>query len=154
MRYLIMLLCFALAACGAPNRSSLETMLVQDGDLPAGYTAGQISDGSVMPGSLSGFDLRAMRTIEPPPEMDIFEHYVVVALYSDRAAQARDFDESLAGLTADGRLSSDVGERARIDGNVIMFLRCAALVQMQLGMPAETLTYAKRLDERLSKIAC
>jgi hypothetical protein len=154
MRYLIMMLCFVLAACGAPSRSSLEAVLIQDGDLPAGYTAGQISDGSVMPGSLSGFDLRAMRTIEPPPDMSIFEHYVVVALYSDTAAQGRDFNESLAGLTADGKLSSDVGEQARIDGNVIMFLRCAALVQMQLGVPTEALVYAKRLDERLSKIAC
>lgn len=154
MRYIIMMLCFVLAACGAPSLSSLEAVLIQDGDLPAGYTAGQVSDGSSMPGSLSGFNLRVMRTIQSPPDMALFEHYVVVALYSDTAAQARDFDQSLAGLTSDGRLSSDVGERARIGGNVIMFIRCAALVQMQLGMPAETLAYAKRLDERLSKIAC
>jgi hypothetical protein len=154
MRYSIMLLCFALAACGAPSRGSLEAVLIQDGDLPAGYTAGQISDGLTMPGSLSGFDLRVMRTIEPPADMSIFEHYVVVALYSDTAAQGRDFDESLARLTAEGSPSSDVGDQARINGNVIMFLRCAALVQMQLGMPAETLVYAKRLDERLSRAVC
>jgi hypothetical protein len=143
-----------LLSCGGPTRQALEGALIQEGDLPAGYVAGQISDGATMSGHMEGFDQRVMRDIQAPGGPGFVPYYVVVALYTDRTAQARDFDRSLAGLTADGHLSHEVGEQARIRDNIIMFIRCGALVQMQFGIPQEALAYAKRLDGRLSSIVC
>lgn len=155
MKYLALILSLLLAACGAPTRQDLESLLIRDGDLPAGYTPGQFSDGSFMPGGgMPGADQRVMRSVRPQGGPSSTPSYIAVGVYSDRAAQSRDFDENLPGVTADGQASTEVGERARISGNIVMFLRCTAFAQIQLGNPGEALLYAKRLDARLKGAVC
>lgn len=135
-----------LAACGAPSQQTLESALIQDGDLPTGYTAGQITDGAGL-GYAEGFDLRVAREISPVG-------YVMVMLYRDKEAQAKGFDAALPGATIDGKLSTEVGEQAHILGGIIVFMRCSALVQMQVGNPEQAMSYAKRLDNRLQSMVC
>lgn len=156
MRKRLFLFVFLLVACGTGLVTpKLEPLLIQDGDLPAGYSAGLVSDGSVGPASgTSGFTTRVMREIEQPGGNKVPYTYVAVALYNDKAVLDRNFSTVLPAVQAAGIASSDVGDRARVQGNIVLFTRCTALAQLQVGTPQEALTYAKRLDERLKANVC
>ena len=156
MRKLVFLLAFLLTACGTVVVTpKLELLLIQDGDLPAGYTAGLLSDGSVGPASgTSGFTTRVMREIQAAGGSATTYSYVAVALYNDKAVLDRDFGTVLPAVQADGVASSDVGDRARVQGNIVLFTRCTALAQIQFGRPTEVMAYAKRLDQRLRSEVC
>jgi hypothetical protein len=161
MRKRLFLLVFVLTACGTgvgtpkPEPLQLEPLLIQDGDLPAGYTAGIISDGSVGPASgTSGFVNRVMREIQAAGGTATSYSYVAVALYTDKAVLDRDFGTVLPLVQTDGIAARDVGDRARVQGNIVLFTRCMALVQLQVGTPTEALAYAKRLDQRLQSKVC
>lgn len=157
MRKLLFLLAFVLTACGTPAvvTPTLDPLLIQDGDLPAGYSAGIISDGSVGPASgTAGFTTRVMREIQAAGGVAPTYSYVALAIYNDKAVLDRDFGTVLPEVQADGIASSDVGDRARVKGNIVLFTRCTALVQLQVGTPNEALAYAKRLDQRLQSEVC
>lgn len=156
MRNLVFLLVLVLTACGPTVvKPNYEPLLIQDGDLPAGYTAGVISDGSVGPASgTANFVTRVMREIQASGGGATTYSYVALAVYSDKAVLDRDFGTVLPEVQADGTASSDVGDRARVQGNIVLFTRCTALVQLQVGTPDEALAYAKRLDQRLRSNIC
>jgi hypothetical protein len=153
-RLLIPIILLALAACGGPDLRTLnlEDVLIQDGDLPAGMTAGQITDGSTGDTtSANGFVSRAERRIAP-------DGSVTVLVYEDGAALQRDFERVLPGVTADGMPNTDVGTRAVTRGNIVMFVRCHALVIIRFAVSRQMLDqamgYAKRLDSRLTPLVC
>lgn len=144
-----------LTACGVPGRSvDLEPLLVQQGDLPAGLTAGQVSDGSSGPGKATDFTFRIKRDIEPGGG------YVSVIRFDDETALMRNFKELLRGVTVDGHPIPDLGEMAQARGNILLFTRCKALVAIQLALPApgnleeKVVNYGKRLDKRLKDALC
>lgn len=150
----IFIVLLALVACGGPNLRTLnlEDVLIQDGDLPAGMTAGQITDGSSGDTtSVSGFVSRTERRIAP-------DGSVTVLLYEDDGALQRDFERVLPGVTADGVASTDVGTKAMTRGNIVMFVRCHALVIVRFAISRQMLDqamdYAKRLDSRLQPLVC
>ena len=144
-----------LVSCGALTTQKLQFLLIQDGDLPAAYTAGQVSDGSVGPASrTNGFTRRVMREIQQAGRNVMPHPYAAVTVYRDEAALARDFGTVLPEVTSEGIDSSEVGEKARVRGNIVLFIRCGALAQVQFGDPNEVMTYAKRLDERLQSALC
>jgi hypothetical protein len=151
---LLGLLAALLAGCGGPNLKTvnLEPALVQDGDLPPGMVAGQVTDGSMSGGAAaSDFVNRIERDFTPVG-------HVLVILYDDDAPLQRDFKGILPGLTADGAPSTEVGTQAVTDyrglGHVL-FVRCHALVHVMLSASElATLNYAKRLDKRLEPLVC
>lgn len=153
-RRLFLILLLGLAACGGPDlaRLDLAPILIQDGDLPTGMTAGQITDGSSGDTiGASGFVARTERAIAP-------DGSVTVLLYADDAALQRDFAAVLPGVTADGVPTDAVGTQARTRGNIVMFVRCHALVIIRFAisrqMTAQAMGYAKRLDARLQPLVC
>lgn len=141
-----------LTTCGGLKNVNLEPALVQDGDLPAGMAAGQVSDGSAGSASgATGFVARIRRSIDPGGE-------VGVILYDDDAALQHDFKGILPGVTVDGSPSTEFGTSAMDVGNVVVFIRCHALVHIRLSAGSDThnavVNYAKRLDKRLQSLVC
>ncbi len=150
----VVLVVVLLAGCGGPNLKdlNLESILIQDGDLPASMIAGQITDGSGGDTiGASGFVKRVERAIEP-------DGVVTVLLYDDDTALQRDFKAVLPGVTADGLPSTEVGAQAMTRGNIVLFVRCHALVAVRMAITPQvaqqTLGYAKRLDQRLQPLVC
>ena len=91
-----------LAACGpAPiNRADLEAALYQDGDMPAGWSAGQIRDTTGM-GAWGEPELLAARDLEGGFNRDADE--VLVAVYPDAAAALAAREAAFVRLTSEGR---------------------------------------------------
>ncbi len=140
----------------------LESLLIQSGDLPAGYSGGQVRSGAP-----------AMFDELPPAIADIsqqFEHNggpaggVTIFLYSTVALVRSGYQAILAGFGDDTVARVTVGEQARMvetgfgfDGADIVFTRCAAVVHVRMtdGADAASVTaYAERLDDRLQPVVC
>lgn len=150
MRRILPIILLFLTACGGPNLASveLEPLLVQDGDLPTGVTAGQVIAGDVgATGTAYGYVQRVQRNLSPGG-------VVIVILYDNDEALNRDFAALLPGVTADGRPTTEVGTRAMERTNAIVFIRCHALASVRLQDYASALSYAKRLDKRLMAVVC
>lgn len=153
--WLLLLGVILLAACGPRQitRADLEAVLYQDGDTPAGWTAGQFRD--TMTGSVGPAELVASRVLTPAN--GLFDDEVGVAIYADHAAALAAFETLLPGLTDDGA-PIEVGDTGKERGNIVGFVRCRALAVIRLtsedATTAEIATYARRLDERLRPMVC
>lgn len=164
MRYILMMLCFVLAACGAPNLGALnlEPLLIQPGDLPAGISAAQVR--AELPQMFEGV---------PTPIKAIDQRFqdgvgnaggVTVALYEMTADRDTAYDQLVKGMTVDAKPYDNVGERAMalsldliIQAADVAFVRCHAVVYVRIVGSADiagATSYAKRLDERLSENVC
>lgn len=158
-----------LVACGAVPLSEiqLEPLLVQPGDLPAGFSGAQVK--SVAPEMFKNF---------PSPQRAIdqrFEHEgetgggVVVLLYEQQADRDRAYAMLVDGISDDAQPVADLGEQSiahgmeleaagmNIKSTDLGFVRCQAIVHVRLtdtSNVAEAAEYAKRLDKRLSPLVC
>ena len=162
--------------CAAPDLSelNLESLLIQSGDLPAGFEAGQVKDRAP-----------AMFDNTPQPVQAIDQRFtregedrggVVVLLYS--ASTDSDLAYTLViDSMGDSVQEIDVGERASVISEVIeilgvntgyaelAFQRCGAVVHVrfvknavfeaQARISDDVISaYTRRLDERLEKELC
>lgn len=149
----------------------IEPIIIKDGDLPIGYSGGQVKD--VAP---RGY------TYMPPAEKTIYQElvkdgklsgFVVIFLYSTQENVERAYVRvsQLLSDNGDTESSNIAGEKATIaadflgyDNAAIAFVRCSAVVEIRIlgvtdivaSMQLEESigSYAKRLDERLKPLIC
>jgi hypothetical protein len=140
----------------------LDSLLIQSGDLPAGLSGAQIRD-------------TAPLMFEKVPKADntIYQQVarngkqaggVAVFLYEDTSKVDEAYKEILSGMGSDANPVSEIGDKASImmltlgmEGGDLVFERCNFVVHVRFtGTPnADDITsYAKRLDARLSEVAC
>lgn len=144
-----------LAGCGPKpiTRAELEAVIYQDGDLPAGWIAGQISD--QMTGDVGNATLTVARELMAPDP--VFTSEVGVAVYETADDARVAYTTILPGVTEDGS-PYEVGEQGRERGNIVLFQRCRAVAVVRLTSETTELreigAYARRLDERLTPLVC
>lgn len=143
----------------------LEPLLIQPGDLPAGVVGSQVKD-------------KAPPVFKdvPPPMKAIDQRFgladgaiiggVTVLLYDSPADLEKAYAVVVKGMGSSAYPSTEVGDKTRIGGLTVRtqriaevtFVRCHALVSVSLSATPQpdddTLTYAKRLDKRLTPLVC
>lgn len=148
-RCILVLALFALAACAAaPTRADLEAALLQDGDLPAGWEAGQYSAPGKEPPIIVSREL-----IGPLRQAG----FVGATLHASAGEAQGGHAALVAGLGLDdGEPVDGLGERSTLRAATVAWQRCRASAAVSL--PGEDrdalLRYARRLDERLRTLAC
>lgn len=152
-RALLVLLAVALISCApAPIAASdLEAILIADGDLPAGISAGQIRAALVAgaPGDAAPIVARDIAGGGAGDE-------VAILVYADAEAAAAAAPAVLPGAWADGVPLPDVGDQARQRANVVVAVRCRAVILVRLTgpPPAAVATLARRIDRRAQVVVC
>jgi len=134
----------------------LESILIQPGDLPLGYSGGQVQD--FLPGMFDDI---------PRPVHQIYQQFedkngsvggVSVIVYDSAAPSIEAYDTLLLGMGGKGQAKAveSLGNQAHISGWNLLFLRCNTITYFRLvGMNYdEYMSYAQRLDERLSPLVC
>ncbi len=140
----------------------LDSLLVQAGDLPAGLSGAQIRDTAP-----------AMFKAVPQADKTIYQQFarngspaggVAVFLYEDNANVDKAYSVILAGMGSDSKPVSKLGDKASIailtvgmEGGDLIFTRCNGVVHIRMtgtSSADEITSYAKRLDTRLSEVAC
>jgi hypothetical protein len=143
----------------------LESLLIQPGDLPAGVVGSQVKD-------------KAPPVFKdvPLPVKAIDQRFgladgaiiggVTVLLYDSPTDLEKAYAVVIKGMGSSAYPSTEVGDKARIGGLTartqriaeVSFVRCHALVSVSLSETPQpdddTLTYAKRLDRRLTPLVC
>ena len=154
-----------LASCGGTDLKTvnLEPTLIQDGDLPAGFTGAQVND--ILP---------PMFQTVPAPTKALYQGFqrngdvaggVTVLLYDADADRDVTYVASVKGFGGDGRSQTDVGERASILAKDVqsfsfvdlVFVRCHAVAHIRFigtSKPGDATAYARRLDQRLTPLVC
>lgn len=147
----------------------LESILIQEGDLPAGY---------------SGAQVRSAEGRRSDPELDkavnsIFQQFsledesaggVSVYLFETLADRDDAYNAIFAGLE-EAEIINQVGENAikwsvyvplvgglgAIEGSMVVFVRCNSLVTVEMKRALDisgAISYAQRLDQRLQDDIC
>lgn len=155
---------FILAACGAPNLGAvdLESLLIQDGDLPAGINAAQVKD--TPPGMFTGLP-RAVKAIDQRFQASGGNAGgVTVLLYDTTADRDTAYDSLVKGMGNGTKPYNGVGERATtlalsivIDSVDVAFVRCHAVAYIRMSDTKQVdnaTAYAARLDSRLRQVVC
>ena len=144
----------------------LQALAILDGDLPPGYQGGQILDG--LPKIFEGI---------PPTELAFYQLIeregsgaggVAILFFTgaDRVSQA--YDQLHQSMVIEETESiSGLGERSEVyifyQAGVsfrfvdVLFERCGVVVHVRLGdtfNKDEAVSYAKKLDQRLSEVIC
>jgi hypothetical protein len=163
---LVITFCLVIAlvsACGPIPLSQvkLESLLVQKGDLPVGFTGAQVRD--TAPGMFAGL---------PTADNTIYQQFarggnpaggIAVFLYADESSKRRAYDEILSGMGSDAKPIFDIGDQASMVISLdfvaadLVFTRCKSVVHVRFGGTSnvdEIQSYARRLDTRLSKVVC
>ncbi len=147
-----------LVGCGGPpTAADLETVILQDGDLPATIQRGQ-----------ARHEIPNVYNVIGVPKADVTLYQdldggsrpqtagnVVVSLYN--AADMRDDAYSrVAGEFASANIPIEgLVDKSASDCTTVVFTRCNALVRIVLPTePGAAATYAKRLDKRLQQKVC
>lgn len=138
----------------------IEPLLVQDGDLPAGYVAGQVS--SDYPPMFYGIP-RPDRTVSRELGLNGRGAGLVTVLLYERPDQLEAaYQFLLGGFGPNAEAVLETGERAQAvdsSGNWVdlVFVRCRAVVHIRLTQRADVPVardYAQRLDARLQPLIC
>jgi hypothetical protein len=145
----------------------LEPLLVQPGDLPAGYSASQIRD--TVPDIFSKVPAAAKVVSQLFAKDGETSGSVTVLLYESKSDLNTAFSMIPVILGGDNEDQPAVGEHAiasnisksapgiRFDLVNLTFIRCRALVQTQLigtSYEGDIVAYGKRLDKRLAAVVC
>jgi len=154
----------------------IASLLVRDGDLPAGYSGGQIRDEAPsMFGECPAPVLAAYRQVAKNEEtvggvtvllyestQDITDAYTLIA-------DGMTSDVALEGLTENVYETSDIGDEALVSAMSLtalgkthenldlLFSRCQAVVHVRLSGTLNEdaiIAYGKRLDSRLQPVVC
>ena len=148
---------------------NLESILVRDGDLPAGYRGAQIRS-----------QAPAMFDDLPEPQNEVFQQFehdgeaaggVSIFLFENETDLENSFDIIYDGMSDDASLHSRVGEKSAIleysrnfpelkfkfEVTEFLFIRCGALVHIRMTDVANidyAEAFAERLDKRLEDLIC
>ena len=146
---------------------SLDEILIQFGDLPAGYSGGQIR-----------YVAPAMFNEMPPAEYTIYQQFakssdvsggVTVFLYKSPQEIEEAFVNTVDGMGDSAKIVEGIGEKgvitytsmtvlgSKTEFGDIVFTRCNAVVHVRMtDIPDEIAlsSYATRLDNRLIEILC
>lgn len=140
----------------------LGPVLIQPGDLPAGYSGAQIRDS--LPGML---DVSAEPL--PQPINQVYQEFerngsasggVAVMIYDTLAKALVSYDLIVKWpMGGRGQTSEmdNLGEQARSSGTDWLLQRCSTLVYIRMTGTAGyegRLAYAQKLDERLTELVC
>ena len=136
----------------------LESILIQPGDLPAGYTGAQISKslGDVFKGVPQSIN-QASQQFE---QNDRYAGGVGVAIFS-KQTDPNDVYEIVG--WSDGKSVPNLGEKSEVEIDTYLdvvnlkFIRCSAVVNIQFYNTTDfvsVIAYAQRLDERLTPLVC
>lgn len=157
MRRWLLLLVVILAACGGPapvSRADLEAALYQDGDAPSEWRPGQISDAVSVRAGMAEAELVVSRSFSVEGGNRGGE--VAVLLYADAATAQEFYPLVRPGAIGGGR--AEVGDEGTESGQLVVWRRCRAVaILASPGNPntrVPLLAYARRLDERLTALAC
>lgn len=162
---ILALVAVMLASCGGTNLKTvnLEPVLIQEGDLPAGFTGAQVKD-----------TLPPMFEHAAPPTKALYQGFqragngaggVSVLLYESDTDRDATYADSVKGMGDGTQPQTDVGERATILSSDsystlladLVFVRCHAVVFVRFigtKQPSDAAAYAKRLDQRLQPLVC
>ena len=144
----------------------IEPLLIQQGDLPAGFSGAQVSK----------FPPEMFNNL-PEAENEIYQQFekggepaggVAVFLYGSEDKLELAYNTLVEGFTEDKIIINDVGEKAEYDylyfdmlgviteNSDLSFIRCNALVHIRMSNEEQRpiLSYAQRLDERLTQVIC
>jgi len=145
----------------------LEPLLIQPGDLPAGFSGAQVRD--VAPG---------MFDETPTAENAISQQFerggdtaggVAVLLYDSKSEIEEAYALFVSGMAGNVQTVTGVGEQAAVSvwslsvlgitrkGSELLFIRCGAVAHIRMAdvVDIDTITaYAKRLDSRLEPVVC
>lgn len=161
MRRLVALaLLMLIASCGQP--ANLEPLLIQSGDLPAGMSAGQVSE-----------NIPPIYADAPKPVRFIRQQFArgdepagaIAVLIYDQAAERDQAYTTISNGMGGATPLPDIAERAGfsylnigLPSYDFVFQRCRAIVHMRMvgeSLSADNLeAYAKRLDSRLRPAVC
>jgi hypothetical protein len=135
----------------------LESILTGPGDLPSGYASAEISQTlprmfEGIPQPVNQISQRLERLSDPAGGVDIM-------LYDSLATATQAYDFIASGFSNNSQINKikDLGERGQSWGYDYLFLRCNAVTHLRIiGAPDSNfvISYAKDLDQRLSKLAC
>jgi hypothetical protein len=160
MRCLLPLLtAIVLVACGGSSLNA-ATLLVQPGDLPAGFSAGTLATAAprqLYPGLPATAQQTAFQEFNPSGSVTLF-------VYADTAARDAAYPTIAASLGDHTTHLTDIGEQSVValpeagcdTCTEIAFTRCRAIAHVRMfDTPSEgAIAYAKRLDGRLSEKVC
>jgi hypothetical protein len=152
---------------------NLESILVQNGDLPAGYSTGQITEVRndrykwITNKGVYNISQQIVTNIDDSSKVTVFVYDDIEQVNIAYSQQANSFGENTK-ISIVGEFT-DIGEKAtyilidvveygdELDVAEIVFTRCNALVLIRFGYTHELEyleNYANRLDKRLSKLVC
>lgn len=143
----------------------LEDLLVQDNDLPAGYSGAQASNTAPQ-----------MFSSVPKPEYSIYQQFeksgkqtggVAVFLYDDLGKVDSAYKLLLDGMGKTEIVNGNwdkgnvvdysIGMTITLDGVDLLFSHCHSVVHIRITgtrNKSNVITYAERLDKRLSSLVC
>jgi hypothetical protein len=134
----------------------LSSILIQPGDLSAGITGAQVRD--MLPAMFDYIATPTVNQIYQEFEQDSTQKGGVAVMVYDNAADAKEtFDMILMGMGGKAKTDEvqDLGDQARIGGYDLLFQRCKTVIHFRMFANADArITYAQRLDERLTPFAC
>ena len=139
---------------------TLTPILVQPGDLPAGFSAAQVRDAP--PGMFDDLPAWGWAVYQQLARGDDTGGGITVISYDDTGALADAYNLVRSGM-GDALEMDDLGERAALTmlgfgpgGGDVAFTRCGLLIHIRMvGADRDGLTaYAQRLDKRLQSLPC
>jgi hypothetical protein len=149
------------------DKIDLESLAIQEGDLPAGYSESQVR--TILPEMFEGI---------PEPINGLYQQFehdneaaggVSIIIYQAESTADKAYYQMQQGMGDDAKLFSGLGERAHITIiNITMlgitmqtvdllFIHCATIVYIRMSDTINTdyaVAYAERLDKRLSPYIC
>jgi hypothetical protein len=138
----------------------LESILIQPGDLPAGYTGALISKS--LSDLFEGVHQSINQAYQQFEQNGRYAGGVDVAIFS-KQTDPNDVYEIVG--WSDGKSVPNLGEKSEVEidafllGGVVnlKFIRCSAVVNIQFYNTTDfesVIAYAQRLDERLTPLVC
>ena len=145
----------------------LESIIIEDGDLPAGFSGAQIRD--VAPGMFRDLPLAQNTVYQQLEKNGETAGGIAIFLYDSQENVEEAYNLIVDGMTDDAELSNNVGEKATTlsmsmtalgittKAAEIVFVRCGAVVHIRMTGTSDVdsvVAYAKRLDRRIEILVC
>jgi hypothetical protein len=172
-KYLILLLATLLiVSCGPAtpvplSKIQLDTIIVQEGDLPAGFSGAEIRD--TVPSIFSGLPATQKAAYQQLKHNGNLAGGITIFLYDSQEDIDSTYDLLAGDMGENATPSSEVGEKATtLSTSVevqavttemveVTFARCSAVVHIRMMETHDVnavITYAKALDTRLEALVC
>ncbi len=134
----------------------LKEILIQRGDLPAGYVGGLVEN--TLPGTYDNLPKPINQIYQSIDLGNVNGGGVAIIIYNTAASANEAYDTLLSEVTSTDQPKQveDVAEKADLTGWNMLFLRFNTLVHIRIVGSKETeyVTYAQKLDQRLIPLVC